>query len=181
MLTVPTHLSPPHRLSDLFEREAGGRRRPPEEYPDRALVAVATHDMPTVRGFWTGHDIEWRGRVIADITAAWVREGHLERKRLRHGIIEALRAADLDPGIDPDAAPTEALAEALHRFIARTPARLLMVQLEDLLDLEEQANLPGTSKEHPNWQRRLPCTIGELFEHPHAKRILVALRDERRH
>src|SRR3546814_17154543 len=64
-----------------FERDAGGRLRPPEEYPDRALVAVATHDMPTVRGFWTGHDIEWRGRVIADITAAWVREGHLERKR----------------------------------------------------------------------------------------------------
>src|SRR3546814_5113372 len=89
---------------------------------------------------------------MADLTGGGVREGHLERKRLRHGIIEALRAADLDPGIDPDAAPTEALAEALHRFIARTPARLLMVQLEDLLDLAEQANLPGTSKEHPNWR-----------------------------
>ena len=41
-------------------------------------------------------------------------------------------------------------------FLARTPCRLVAVQAEDILGLEEQANLPGTTVEHPNWRRRLP-------------------------
>src|SRR3546814_13830361 len=113
-----------------FERDADGRLRPPEEYPDGALVAVATHDMPTVRGFWTGRDIQWRGRVVTDITDEWVRDGQAERRRLRHGIVDALRAADIDPGIDPDAAPAGSLIEAVERLIARTPVRPPIVPVE---------------------------------------------------
>uniref|UniRef100_UPI00131F30D2 hypothetical protein n=1 Tax=Mycobacterium tuberculosis TaxID=1773 RepID=UPI00131F30D2 len=35
--------------------------------------------------------------------------------------------------------------------------------VEDALGLEEQANLPGTIKEHPNWRRRLPDASARLF------------------
>ena len=163
-----------------FERTEDGGLKQPAEYPERALVAVATHDMPTVRGQWVGRDIDWRGRVVDGITPAWVESSHADRKRTRQSTIAALREAGLDPGEDAVEQPTPALAESVHRFIARSPARLLMVQLEDLLDLDEQANLPGTSSEHPNWRRRLPCPVGEIFSHAHAGRIISALNDERR-
>ncbi|MFN4087725.1 MAG: 4-alpha-glucanotransferase [Alphaproteobacteria bacterium] len=166
-----------------FERREDGALRPPAAYPDRALVAIATHDMPTVRGFWTARDVDWRARVVAGITDEWVDDARADRRRTRAAIVAALHEAGLDPGPDlgrdPDADPDGAMAEAVHRFIARTPARLLMVQLEDLLDLEEQANLPGTSHEHPNWRRRLACSAEGIFDHPHARRIVAAVNEER--
>ena len=57
------------------------------------------------------------------------------------------------------------LAEAAHRFLARAPSRLLLVQLEDLLGEVEQMNLPGTIDEDLNWRRKLttrpsrPCSM----------------------
>jgi (1->4)-alpha-D-glucan 1-alpha-D-glucosylmutase len=48
---------------------------------------------------------------------------------------------------------------ALHAYIARSPARVLVAQLEDVLGVLDQANLPGTTNEHPNWRRRLPLAL----------------------
>ena len=36
-----------------FERARTARLLPPEAYPRQALVSVSTHDLPTLRGFWT--------------------------------------------------------------------------------------------------------------------------------
>jgi 4-alpha-glucanotransferase len=32
------------------------------------------------------------------------------------------------------------------------------LQIEDILDIKDQPNLPGTVQEYPNWQRRLPLS-----------------------
>jgi 4-alpha-glucanotransferase len=45
---------------------------------------------------------------------------------------------------------------AVARFLGRTPARLVALQIEDVLEIEDQPNLPGTTREYPNWRRRLP-------------------------
>ena len=57
---------------------------------------------------------------------------------------------------------TPELARALHVYLARTPARVLVVQLEDVLGVQEQMNLPGTTVEHPNWCRKLPITLERI-------------------
>ena len=41
----------------LFERDQSGSFRPPETYPADALAAFNTHDLPTLRGWLTGHDL----------------------------------------------------------------------------------------------------------------------------
>ena len=38
----------------------------------------------------------------------------------------------------------------------------LAVQLEDMVGMEEQANLPGTVDGHPNWRRKMPVTLEDL-------------------
>ena len=51
---------------------------------------------------------------------------------------------------------------AVTGFLARTKARLLAISLEDLLGVLDQANIPGTRDEHPNWRRRLPLRIEQI-------------------
>ena len=46
----------------LFEK-LDGRFRRPDEYPRYALATVTTHDMPTLRSYWEGRDIELRRRL----------------------------------------------------------------------------------------------------------------------
>jgi 4-alpha-glucanotransferase len=101
-------------------------------------------------------------------------------RHLRHeeieGLIEALqRERLLRPGHRRDVVPLQAI---LH-FIARTPSRLLMIGIEDLIGVEELINLPGTLHEHPNWRRRLPMTLDQIAADPRvveAARILGAER-----
>ena len=42
----------------LFERSEDGSFRPPADWQPQALAVVSTHDLPTLRGFWLGEDLE---------------------------------------------------------------------------------------------------------------------------
>jgi (1->4)-alpha-D-glucan 1-alpha-D-glucosylmutase len=140
-----------------FERAADGEFRRPAEYPRDALVAVATHDLPTLAGWWARRP-EDRERLLRA----------LERERLR--------PEGCDPGAD---SIHPAAARAVHAYLARTPARLMMVQLEDALGLTEQANVPGTVREHPNWRRKLPATLEEMTNDPRLRALAETLCRER--
>jgi (1->4)-alpha-D-glucan 1-alpha-D-glucosylmutase len=72
-----------------------------------------------------------------------------------------------------------ALAGAVHRYLARTPAQLMLVQLEDLTGQIDQVNLPGTTDQYPNWRRKLAVAIAELFADPDAAALARALNEER--
>jgi (1->4)-alpha-D-glucan 1-alpha-D-glucosylmutase len=149
-----------------FERNTDGEFKRPEDYPVDALVAASTHDLATLAGFWEGHDLEVR-RALDLFPSEQVR---LEYVANRSGEVERLAAALERERLLPEKEGAEAagrtldpaVAEAIHAYLARTPARLLVVQLEDVLGVREQANLPGTVEEQPNWRRRLPLTLEEI-------------------
>jgi 4-alpha-glucanotransferase len=104
-----------------------------------------------------------------------------ERARDRRLLVEALeREGVLDPAsalraVSSEEAPPD-LIEGAYHFLARSDAQLLTVQIEDVLGLIEQANVPGTIKEHPNWRRRLPVTVSELKHQPLLRQIAAHLR-----
>ena len=58
------------------------------------------------------------------------------------------------------------LGDAIQCYLARSRARLMLVQLEDVIGESEQANLPGTTDGHPNWRRRLSRTLEEIIAGP---------------
>ena len=68
--------------------------------------------------------------------------------------------------VEPPTVMPEVLAAAVHRLLARTPCRLVAAQLDDLAGAVEQANLPGTMAEHPNWRRKLPVMLEQLTDFP---------------
>jgi 4-alpha-glucanotransferase len=154
----------------VFERRGDASFVAPGDYPPLAAASAATHDLATLKGFWLGHDIEWRQRLGLYPDDAAAATEIAERRRDRHLLLEALAAEGLLPRerfgefLAEDAAVyTFELGEAIHVFLARSRARLMLVQLEDVIGEIEQPNLPGTSDSHPNWRRRLSMRIEEVL------------------
>jgi 4-alpha-glucanotransferase len=173
----------------LFERdEADGTFLPPRAYERMAAAAFATHDIPTLCGFWLGTDLAWRQRLGLYPSAESVAEDIARRRADRRLLLAALRAegmisqdmAHLVLPLDDAPVFTPELAEAVHRFLGRSSAALALIQLEDAVGDGEQANLPGTVHEHPNWRRKLSCALEDLPRHRFFAAIVAGLDRERK-
>lgn len=152
----------------LFERRSDGAFRQPGEYRKNALATFTTHDLPTFAGWRSGHDLRVKRALGLDPG-----ETDEERQAAHWLFGEALAQADV-------AAGRQAEYRDMLRFIARAPSRLLVVQIEDVLGVEDQANVPGTTTEHPNWRRKLPAEIEDLARDPRLRAIADVLREEGR-
>lgn len=154
----------------LFERTDDGGFQAPQAYPRQALVSVSTHDLPTLSGFWNGSDLDTRADLKLFASADQYGPLAIERARDRARFLVALKSAGLLPvgaSIHPNTAPelTPEFMVAIHAYLAKTPAQVLVVQPEDILGITEQINLPGSrDDQHPNWRRRLPLDLEDWLE-----------------
>lgn len=153
----------------LFERNADGSFIAPENYPELALAATGTHDLPPFPGWLAGDDIALRERLgMLDPEAA--DNDRIARRRDIMQLREALDARDAD---------AEALTIAAYRYLARSPARIVMLQLEDAIGECSSVNVPGTDREHPNWRRKLSADLDEIGMNEAFGRFTAALRELR--
>ncbi|MEM8492126.1 MAG: 4-alpha-glucanotransferase [Pseudomonadota bacterium] len=164
-----------------FEKTARALNQP-EAYPGKAIATITTHDLPTLASWWDGSDIDLRselGQLGADGAAQQMRElRSADRAHLLQALADALCWKDsLIPADYP--ALTEELNVAVHRFLARSKAGLMVTQLEDLMEMLTPVNVPGTFNEHRNWQRKLRYPLEGLFDRPVVRAICSALREER--
>jgi 4-alpha-glucanotransferase len=125
----------------MFERDDDGRFFGLDHYASNALITFNTHDLSTYAGWRSFADLKLKRSLGIDPgesdEARWHALGMLDEVLRHHGIDQH----DL---------------YSVVGFLARTPSRLLAVSLEDLLDVIDQPNIPGTVDEHPNWRQRLP-------------------------
>lgn len=161
------------------------RFKTPREWPELALATVGTHDLPTLRGYWNGHDLRLRDeRGMYPEPAARDRQFG-RRERERHALLAALAdEALLADGLTNDPAsvgdPDPRLVVAVHRYVARSPALMAAVQLEDVLGQLDSVNLPGTSEgEYPNWRRKLAAELDDIEVEPAWRAIADAINGER--
>ena len=167
-----------------FEKAADGSFKTPEEIEPQALLAVTTHDLPTLAGYWQGRDLELREQLQLFPSAELREQQVIGRAEDCARLLMALEREALLPAgmsVQPMATPemTPELAEAVHRYLARTPARVMMVQLEDILGQLEQINLPGTVEQYPNWRRKLSLDLELWPEDPRIISLFKTLRAER--
>ena len=171
----------------FFERGHDGRFRPPHEYEREAMACTSTHDLPTLRGWWGGYDLDDREAIGMD-DAASSAERRAERASERQLMIDVLAEADLladnlraasQGDLASHAEWPEEVTVAISRFLARTPCRLVALQLEDLTAMRDRANLPGTTDEHPNWRRKLPVLLEDVAQMPLFVAVTQAVSDER--
>ncbi|MCA8879374.1 MAG: 4-alpha-glucanotransferase [Rhodobacteraceae bacterium] len=138
--------------------------RAAKDYDENALAAFGSHDLATWAGWREGRDIAW-----------WERIGHMDAAasldaRARRDAEVAALGAEIGTGTRPD---------DLHAFLGRSRSRLVAVQAEDVLELAEQPNLPGTVFEHPNWRRRLSVPAADLASDPRVVATAALMRDLR--
>jgi (1->4)-alpha-D-glucan 1-alpha-D-glucosylmutase len=180
--TVPAGLSDRLRQSNIlttcvlyFERSPDGRFRPPSHYPRLSCACVATHDLATLAGFIEGRDIRLRASIAHD-SVAETETALIARHETTAALRNALtRNALLAPSATLD---TNGFTAVVHGFIASTTSALAIAQLEDVLGVADQANVPGTLTQHPNWRRKYPVAV----DTPEMRENLAATADVfRRH
>ena len=159
-----------------FQRDEDGAFTPPARWTHRAAAMTSTHDLPTVAGWWAGHDLDWRARLDLMRDEAKERAG---READRATLWSALVASGAASGAEPAQGDGAALADAACRQVGGSGCELVMLPVEDALALVEQPNLPGTLDEHPNWRRRLPDEAGTLLDAPAVRARLQALGEAR--
>ncbi len=141
-----------------FEKDHQNHFKAPQHYPDQALTAIGTHDLPTLSGFWQGRDLKVRHQLgLFPSDEEFHRQLHqryLDRQQLCRQLQSAGR---LSPGDHHEMNPE--ISMAIHRWLADSPCQLQMVQLEDVLEQTEQMNLPGTCEEYPNWRHKLTVNV----------------------
>ena len=141
----------------FFERD-GLNFIPRDQYPAKAVACVATHDLPTLAGWWDGADYAER-RAIGHMTPEEAAQAERDRREEKHRFAEAVGVTELE---DVPEVP-RAVLDAANAFVAETPCLLAVAQAEDLLGEAVAVNLPGTSHERPNWQRKLSVDVTEIF------------------
>jgi 4-alpha-glucanotransferase len=171
----------------VFERGHDGGFVPPAGYPPLAAASVAAHDIATLKGFWLGLDIAWHRRLDLHPDPDTAEADERERRRDRLLLLDALVSEEL---IAPervgqflsesgDPVYSTELGDAIRTYLARSRARLVLIQLEDVIAEGEQANLPGTTDAHPNWRRRMSGSLEELISGTDLPRIAALIEGGR--
>ncbi|MDU8928619.1 4-alpha-glucanotransferase [Alisedimentitalea sp. MJ-SS2] len=130
-----------------FLRDDAGGFKDTAHIRKKAICAFATHDTPTIKGFFSAED----ARLQADIGAL---------DTTRYEIIRADRTA-----AQQTLGPVAEVPEIHHR-LATAGSEMVAVQLDDIAGRVSQQNLPGTINEHPNWQQVAPLAIQDIETSP---------------
>jgi len=113
------------------------------------VASLNTHDMPPFAAYWDGADLGTQQDL------GFIDQGQREamagaRAWQRHCLSTYLGRRT---ALAPDADAPEAMA-ALLQHLGRSDAHDVLVNLEDLWGETHAQNVPGTWREHANWQNR---------------------------
>ena len=162
-----------------FEQDDEGHPLPAERWREYCLSAVTTHDLPPTAGYLAGVHVRLRAEL--DLLTRPAEEELASDRAAQQAWMAELRRVGLlgddrdendgdgaDDGggaDDGDGADVDAVVLALHRYLGRTPSRLLALSLADAVGEVRTQNQPGTTDEYPNW--RVP--LGG----PHGRQVLL--------
>ena len=137
--------------------------------PEATVASVNTHDMPPFAAFWRGLDLDDRRDLglLDDVTFA---EESAARDLLRRSIASFLVAEGfLGDGRDDE----RSILLATWDWLAASPSRVLLLNVEDFWLETEPQNTPNTVAERPNWRRKLRQGFDTFRQDPD---VLAALK-----
>jgi 4-alpha-glucanotransferase len=133
---------------------------PPSHYPEQALAAVTTHDLPTIVGLWSGADVQT--------------QHELGLQPNEEGLEEIRRQLQVMTGLPEEAEVDEVILRA-HELLAQAPSTVITATLEDALAVAERPNMPSTTTEWPNWSMALPLSLEAIERDPLVQAVGLAL------
>jgi 4-alpha-glucanotransferase len=154
----------------------GGLQREP---PAASVASLNTHDMPTFRGFWEGRDVDDL-QALGFFDERQASEERQRRAAQRQQLVGSVLAHW--PGAwDGISDPYPLVLRACLEYLAASPARIVLVNLEDLWQETEPQNVPGTTEDQrPNWRRKARLTFEEMTRRPEVVEMLERINQLRR-
>ncbi|WNE96583.1 4-alpha-glucanotransferase [Streptomyces luomodiensis] len=153
-----------------------GAARPlsPEEWRADCLATVTTHDLPSTAARLTGDHVELRHR-LGLLTRPLAEERAADAAEVAEWLTLLGRLGLLPEGPGDE----EAAVKAVHRFLLRTPAKMVGVWLPDAVGDRRPQNLPGTWDQYPNWRLPIadaegrPMSLEELIASPRLRALMA--------
>lgn len=138
----------------------------PEEYPEQAITVISTHDVAPLAGYWTGKDLDTMFKLGTLPDAAAFQTALDEREHDKADLLDKLKetgclGADVQMPVKAD----ETLLAALHKYGALSRSKLYAVQLENLLGVIDNLNVPGVTEGYPNWAQKMPVSLEDFLQH----------------
>lgn len=137
--------------------------------PAACVASVNTHDTPTFTAYWNGEDIDDQVE-LGLLPAEEASETRNKRGEVREAVADFLEA--------PVSSPDRVLRACMGR-LGESPAKSVLVNLEDLWGETEPQNTPGTGAERPNWRRRARLSLEEMKESTEVSGALRQLANTR--
>ncbi|MFZ0668160.1 MAG: 4-alpha-glucanotransferase [Acidimicrobiales bacterium] len=154
-------------LSSFVFQFSSSTENPLPEPSDHQIATFGTHDLPTFSGYWSGLDIDER-RESGLIDAAQAQSDTTDRAEWRSALSESL-------GLDATTSDvTSGALKGVLVHLSRSPAPLMMFDVEDLWLEPEQQNHPGSGPEAGNFKRRASHSLATLRD-PRVEGLMDAL------
>lgn len=140
----------------VFQFEAGPDHL--GEVPRDSVASLNTHDMPPFAAWWSGRDVDDRVD-LGFLDPRQAETEHGQRAEIRDYLRRRLGVGQ--PGGDPDEDMDQVVQAVLER-LAESPARVVLVNAEDLWLERWPQNVPGTGPERPNWRGKSKLTVDQM-------------------
>ena len=138
----------------------------PEEYPEQAITVISTHDVAPLAGYWIGKDLDTMFKLGTLPDAAAFQTALDEREHDKADLLDKLKETGcLGADVQMPAKADEILLGALHKYGALSRSKLYAVQLENLLGVIDNLNVPGVTEGYPNWAQKMPVSLEDFLQH----------------
>ena len=189
--TIPMELRHALKEANTFsyklffgERAFDGGYIAPKDYEKQAISALTTHDMPTLKGWWTLSDLTL-GQKLGIYAPSDATRLASDRNNAKQRILDSLHGL-MSVGTDvprhaADCPMSDALALGMQIHMCRGSCALYSSQIEDWIGVEKPVNVPGTFREYPNWRRKLTANLDEIFSDPKVLELTAKMTQARDH
>ncbi|WP_445780511.1 4-alpha-glucanotransferase, partial [Shewanella sp.] len=146
------------------------------------LMMLANHDVPTITAWWTAEDLKLRRKLELIDSDHKLHQLLAQRQLEKQQLIELLNreGALAHPAVEnTDELDFDTVILAWLSVVAKGNAQLFSVQLSDLVADKHGVNIPGTWKEFPNWQRRLPLSIQQMSQSAKVQQRMTVIKQSR--
>ena len=161
-----------------FEKYDPVHFRHPRDWQRSALAMVANHDVPTLAAWWSKSDLALRNEIglfeSPDQLNTSVSARESDLIQILHWLNELHLLPDNWQDFNIHRSFDFNLCQAILKAVAMSETQLASLQPEDLCLMYQPINIPGTNDEYPNWKRKLPVTVDELFGEPGRNNMLQA-------
>ncbi len=131
-----------------FEAGMQGEPLDAQWWREYCMASVTTHDLPPTLGYLAGDHVRLRDD-LGLLTEPLQEELETAQREQAGWLAKLVEDGLLAPDQTDD--QVEVLL-ALHKFLLRTPSKVLLAALTDAVGERQTQNQPGTVDEYPNWR-----------------------------